>query len=129
MESVVARNCTESGGLKGLSRTAETICCRPPSPPQEFLIMCRATSCVIANMWPEACAVVADVRAPQSSSHLWWPLAQCGSSVCCPHLCRLPLSHITATLCQHQTTKVGKNPVCLTLYPNTLTLILKALRH
>ena len=53
--------------------------------------------CMIANTWPEPCAVSADVWAPQSSSLLWWPLAQRGSSACCPHRCCPLLSHVTAT--------------------------------
>lgn len=94
----------QMGGLKGGARTTRTSCCNLHLP----LSSLPRWPCVIANVWPEPCAVSADVWAPQSSSLLWWPLAQRGSSACCPHRCCPLLSHVTATLCQHQTTEVGR---------------------
>lgn len=97
-----------------LAKTTATICCRPPSSPLRFLIMCRGSLMSDCTEVAGAREAMSDVnalglfQALQSSSPLWQPLDWYGSSVWCPHLCHLPLRHITATLCQHQTTEVGR---------------------
>lgn len=129
MECGIARktahySCAEVGGPKGGERSTKTICCRPSSSRKQFLIRHRGTSCdcnYVAgalgnNVWCES--PWAPLNPAKLTSLVATGLAWVLSLT--PHLGHLPLRRVTATLCQHQTTEVGKVPFArlCTLHPD-----------
>lgn len=58
------QSCAEIRWAKwSMAITTTTIFCRPPASPQQFLLMCRGTSCVIVHIWLELCGATCDVTA------------------------------------------------------------------
>lgn len=100
----------KSGGLKRVARTTNTICCRPPLPlsanmqrgPPMWLHICSWSS-----MWQ---CLVWKLLVPLSPANSLTTVMATGLVVVLslPHPCHLPLRHIAATLCQYQTTEMGR---------------------
>lgn len=115
----------QMGGLKGGARTTRTRCCRPPSSPQQFATMAvcdckRVARALCSQRWRVS---PAELLTSLVATGPAWILSLLPSSLLSPtepcHSHPVPTSNHRG----------GENSVCLTLYPNILTLILKALRH
>lgn len=124
-QSAVHCSCAELSGLKGGARTTKTTCCRPPSSPQQFVIMatydCKHVARALCSQsW---CVSSAELLTSLVATGPAWILSLLPSSLLSPtepcHSHPVPTSNHRG----------GENSVCLPLYPNILTLILKALRH
>lgn len=101
LSTVAVRN---QVGLKGGARTTETACCRPPSSPQPSAAMavdeCRPVAgAPCSQRW---CVSPAELLASLVATGPAWILSLLPSPLLAP------LTHVTATLCQHQSTVVGR---------------------